>query len=207
LITLVSISCRWARWQICHQSRTNIQPSNIATFKLYIPFYVNTMLCMVYVIMDKIEQNSIKYGKFKTAFLITWINYYAYELWNSIISILLFCFTSCSRIWVLCNYCLFKHIRLSIVNVPIKSVVLFLFFQPVEIQLCIDNQSRQYFPVKEVELAHIYIHTHLHMAVSFILINQSLQRLFSVKKVNDTNTYWMILWFTGTMRAEGGRNT
>ena len=119
------------------------------------------------------------------------------NIWNSIISILLFCFTSYSRLWVLCNYCLFKHIRLSIVNVPIKSVVLFLFFQPVEIQLCIDNQSRQYFPVKEVELAHIYVHTHLH--------TWQYLSYWSIKVFKDYSVLrkWMIQihigWFYGSL--------
>ena len=91
-------------------------------------------------------------------------------------------------------------------NVPIKSVVLFLYFQPIRIHLCIDNQSRQYFPVKEVECVQPS-YNRIHVVLSFILINQSLQRLFGVKKVNDTYTYWTILWFTGTMRKEGGKST
>ena len=81
------------------------------------------------------------------------------------------------------NYCFFLNITicLSIVNVPIKSVVLFLFFQPIRIHLCIDNQSRQYFPVKEVECVQPS-YNRIHVVISFILINQSLQRLFGVKE-------------------------
>ena len=81
------------------------------------------------------------------------------------------------------NYCFFLNITicLSFVNVPIKSVVLFLFFQPIRIHLCIDNQSRQYFPVKEVECVQPS-YNRIHVVISFILINQSLQRLFGVKE-------------------------
>ena len=64
---------------------------------------------------------------------------------------------------------------------PIKSVVLFLYFQPIRIHLCIDNQSRQYFPVKEVECVQPS-YNRIHVVISFILINQSLQRLFGVKE-------------------------
>ena len=81
------------------------------------------------------------------------------------------------------NYCFFLNITicLGIVNVPIKSVVLFLYFQPIRIHLCIDNQSRQYFPVKEVECVQPS-YNRIHVVLSFILINQSLQRLFGVKE-------------------------
>ena len=64
---------------------------------------------------------------------------------------------------------------------PIKSVVLFLYFQPIRIHLCIDNQSRQYFPVKEVECVQPS-NNRIHVVISFILINQSLQRLFGVEE-------------------------